>query len=411
LKQHPDKEGELMNTTSNNVSVQGVISNLAKQFRANIQTYAIIVAMIFIWILFAIATGGRYLSAQNVSNLIRQMTVTSFLAVGMVLVIVTGGIDLSVGKVAGFVSVIVAQFQANIWNKILPGQELLTTILSVVVGLGIGTLIGAIQGYIISYLAVPSFIVTLGAQWAFNGGILIVTQGKTIPANQPLFSWIGQGYLKPTAGWVVAIGVIVLLFYTMFNSRQKKRRYGFELSPLYMDILKTALYSVLILIYVVVVNSFNGVSIPVLLLAISAVVMAYVSNNTRFGRYAYAIGGNREAARLSGVNIKKNVFSIFVVMGLLCGVSGVVLASYIGYGTVAAGQGYELDAIASCILGGTSTLGGEGTVFGAMIGALIMASLTNGLQILNVPSSWQYVVKGIVLILAVYTDVYFKKNR
>ncbi len=400
-----------MNTTSNNNSVQSVVSNLTKQFRANIQTYAIIVAMIFIWILFTIATGGLYLSPQNISNLIRQMTVTSFLAVGMVLVIVTGNIDLSVGKVAGFVSVIVAQFQAEIWNMILPDRPLLTTILSVVIGLAAGTLIGTLQGYIISYLAVPSFIVTLGAQWAFNGGILIVTQGKTIPANQPLFSWIGQGYLKPTAGWIVAAGVIVTLFYTMLNNRQKKRRYGFELSPLYMDILKTALYSVLIVVYVAIVNSFNGVSIPVLLLAISAVVMAYVSNNTRFGRYAYAIGGNREAARLSGVNIKKNVFSIFVVMGLLCGVSGIVLASYIGYGTVAAGGGYELDAIASCILGGTSTLGGEGTVFGAMIGSLIMASLTNGLQILNVPSSWQYVVKGIVLILAVYTDVYFKKNR
>ncbi len=400
-----------MNTTSNNGSVQSVVSNLTKQFRTNIQTYAIIVAMVFLWILFSIATGGLYLSAQNISNLIRQMTVTSFLAVGMVLVIVTGGIDLSVGKVAGFVSVIVAQLQANVWHKIFPEQELLAAVLSVVVGLAIGTLIGALQGYIISYLAVPSFIVTLGAQWAFNGGILIVTQGKTIPANQPSFSWIGQGYLKPTHGWIVAAGVVVLLFYTMFNSRQKKRRYGFELSPLYMDVLKTALYSVLILAYVAIVNSFNGVSIPVLLLAIAAVVMAYVSNNTRFGRYAYAIGGNREAARLSGVNIKKNVFSIFVVMGLLCGVSGIVLASYIGYGTVAAGQGYELDAIASCILGGTSTLGGEGTVFGAMVGALIMASLTNGLQILNVPSSWQYVVKGIVLILAVYTDVYFKKNR
>jgi D-xylose transport system permease protein len=406
-----DKEGELMNTTSNNGSVQGVVSNLTKQFRANIQTYAIIVAMIFIWILFSIATGGLYISPQNISNLIRQMTVTSFLAVGMVLVIVTGNIDLSVGKVAGFVSVIVAQFQADIWNMIIPDQPLLTTILSVIIGLLAGTLIGALQGYIISYLAVPSFIVTLGAQWAFNGGILIVTQGRTIPANQPLFSWIGQGYLRPTAGWIVTAGVIAALFYSMFTSRQKKRRYGFELSPLYMDVLKTALYSVLLVAYVAVVNSFNGVSIPVLLLAVSAVVMAYVSNNTRFGRYAYAIGGNREAARLSGVNIKKNVFSIFVVMGLLCGVSGIVLASYIGYGTVAAGQGYELDAIASCILGGTSTLGGEGTVFGAMIGSLIMASLTNGLQILNVPSSWQYVVKGIVLILAVYTDVYFKKNR
>ena len=400
-----------MNTISKNCSVHDAVSTLAKQFRANIQTYAIIVAMIFIWILFSIATGGLYLSPQNISNLIRQITVTAFLSVGMVLIIVTGNIDLSVGKVAGFVSVIVAQFQAEIWNMILPDRPLLTTILSVVIGLAVGTLIGAFQGYVVSYLAVPSFIVTLGAQWAFNGGILIVTQGKTIPANQPLFSWIGQGYLKPTAGWIVAAGVIVLLFYTMFNSRQKKRRYGFELSPLYLDVLKTVLYSVLIVAYVAIVNSFNGVQIPVLLLALAAVVMSYVSNNTRFGRYAYAIGGNREAARLSGVNIKKNVFTIFVIMGLLCGVSGVVLASYIGYGTVAAGGGYELDAIASCILGGTSTLGGEGTVFGAMIGSLIMASLTNGLQILNVPASWQYVVKGAVLILAVYTDVYFKKNR
>jgi D-xylose transport system permease protein len=400
-----------MNTTSNNGSMQDVVSNLVAQFRTNIQTYAIIVAMIFIWILFSIATGGLYISPQNISNLIRQMTVTSFLSVGMVLVIVTGNIDLSVGKVAGFVSVIVAQLQANIWNTILPEQELLTTILSVIVGLAVGTLIGAFQGYIISYLAVPSFIVTLGALWAFNGGILIVTQGKTIPANQPLFSWIGQGYLESTAGWIVAMVVILALFYTTFNGRQKKRRYGFELAPLYMDIFKTALYAVLIVAYVAIVNSFNGVSIPVLLLAIATVVMSYVSNNTRFGRYAYAIGGNREAARLSGVNIKKNVFNVFVVMGLLVGVSGTVLASYIGYGTVAAGQGYELDAIASCILGGTSTLGGEGTVFGAIIGSLIMASLTNGLQILNVPSSWQYVVKGIVLILAVYTDVYFKKRR
>jgi D-xylose transport system permease protein len=412
-KQHieEEEEGKLMNTTSNNGSMQGVVANLTKQFRTNIQTYAIIVALIFIWILFTITTGGLYMTPQNISNLIRQMTVTSFLAVGMVLVIVTGNIDLSVGKAAGFVSVIVAQFQAVIWNRILPDQPLLTTILSVVIGLLAGILIGAFQGYIISYLAVPSFIVTLGAQWAFNGGILIVTQGRTIPANQPLFSWIGQGYLRPTSGWIVAIGVILALFYGMFNNRQKKLRYGFELAPLYMDVLKGALYTALIVVYVAVVNSFNGVSIPVLLLAAATVIMSYVSNNTRFGRYSYAIGGNLEAARLSGVNIKRVVLNVFIVMGLLGGVAGIVLASYIGYGTVAAGQGYELDAIASCILGGTSTLGGEGTVFGAIIGSLIMASLTNGLQILNVPSSWQYVVKGIVLILAVYTDVYFKRRR
>ena len=178
-----------------------------------------------------------------------------------------------------------------------------------------------------------------------------------------------------------------------------------------MDILGTLFFSALVIIYVVVVNFYNGIQVPVLLLAVTAMIMAYVSNNTRFGRYAYAIGGNSEAARLSGINLKRNIFLVFVLMGFLCGVAGIVLASYVGYGTVAAGEGYELDAIAACILGGTSTLGGVGTIFGAMIGGLIMASLTNGLQMLNVPAAYQYVVKGAVLILAVYADVYFKKNR
>jgi D-xylose transport system permease protein len=162
---------------------------------------------------------------------------------------------------------------------------------------------------------------------------------------------------------------------------------------------------------VATVNQYNGVQIPVLLLAIVAVIVGYMATNTRFGRYAYAIGGNREAARLSGVNIRQNIFFVFVLMGFLCGVSGTALASYVGYGTIAAGQGYELDAIAACILGGTSTLGGEGTIFGAMVGALIMASLTNGLQMLNVQPAWQYLLKGLVLVVAVYADVQLKKNR
>jgi D-xylose transport system permease protein len=339
------------------------------------------------------------------------MTVTAFLSVGMVLVIVTGNIDLSVGKLAGFVSVVVAYFQARVWTQILPNQELLTTAISVLAGLGTGVLAGVVQGYIISYLRVPAFIVTLGGMWFFNGAILIVTEGKTVPANQPIFSVIAQGYLPATAGWILAVAIVALLFYTMFSGRQKKRRYGFELGALYLDLLKTALFGVLVLGYVFMVSKYNGVSIPVLLLAFVAVVIAYVSNNTRFGRYAYAIGGNREAARLSGVNINNNIFLIFVLMGFLCGISGVVLASYVGYGTIAAGQGYELDAIASCILGGTSPLGGEGTIFGAMVGALIMASLTNGLQILNVPAAYQYLLKSIVLVMAVYLDVYIKKNR
>lgn len=386
-------------------------SEITKRFRQNIQTYAIIFAMIAIWILFQILTNGFYLSAQNFSNLFRQMTVTSFLATGMVLVIVTGNIDLSVGKLAGFVSVVVAYFQANIWNSVFPEQPIIAAVLSVLVGLIVGTLFGVFQGYIISYMNVPAFIVTLGGMFILRGGILIITEGKTIPANQPGFDQIAQGYLPVWAGWLLAAVIVGLLILNMFRGRARKKQYGFEVSSIYLDILGTVFFSALVIVYIFLVNQYNGIQAPVLLLVITALIMAYVSNNTRFGRYAYAIGGNREAARLSGINIKWNVFLIFALMGLLCGIAGIVLASYVGYGTVAAGEGYELDAIAACILGGTSTLGGIGTIFGAMIGGLIMASLTNGLQMLNVPAAFQYLVKGVVLILAVYADVYFKKNR
>jgi D-xylose transport system permease protein len=312
---------------------------------------------------------------------------------------------------AGFVSVVVAYFQAEIWYALIPNQPILAAVLSVIVGLLIGLLFGVIQGYIVAYLRVPSFILTLGTQWILNGAILVVTEGKKIPANQPGFDYIAQGYLSPTAGWIVALLVVGVMFLAMMRGRKKKSEYGFELSPLPFDILRTALGAALLLIYVLIVNQYNGVQIPVMLLAVVAVVMAYVSTNTPFGRYAYAIGGNSEASRLSGVNIKKNIFTVFVVMGLLCGVAGIVLASYVGYGTIAAGGGYELDAIASCILGGTSTLGGVGTISGSVIGSLIMASLTNGLQMMNVPAAWQYILKGLVLIAAVYADVYLKKRR
>jgi len=326
-------------------------------------------------------------------------------------VMVIGGIDLSVGKLAGFVSVVVALFQRDIWITIIPDQPILAAVLSVIVGLITGALFGVFQAYIIAYLRVPAFIVTLGGQFILNGGILLVTQGKTIAANQPGFSAIGQGYLDPTPGWFLAGAVIVIMFMLMFRDRTNKIRYGFQAKPLYQDILKTSFFSLLVLLYVFIVNQYSGIPYPVLILALTVVIVSYVSTNTRFGRYAYAIGGNREAARLSGINIKKQTFLIFVLMGLLCGLGGVVLASYVGYGTISAGAGYELDAIASCVLGGTSTLGGSGTIFGAMVGALIMTSLNTGLQMMNVAPAWQYVLRGAVLVLAVVIDVYFKKNK
>ena len=387
-------------------------SKISQLFRINIQTYGLIIALVIIWVFFSITTKGIYLSPQNFSNLFRQMTITAILSVGMVLVIVATHIDLSVGKLAGFISVIVAVLQARTWNTYLPdASPVLTTTLSVLIGLLAGTLYGVLQGYIIAVQRVPAFIVTLGSMWILNGLILVVTAGKTIPANQPLFSEIAQGYLSPTIGWIGALVVAVLMFVFMFDGRRRKTRYGFSLSPLGLDVLKTAFFATLLFGYVFYVNKYSGVQNPVLLLAILVVIVTYISNNTKFGRYVYAVGGNREAARLSGINITANTFWIFVLMGFLCGVSGIVMASYVGYGTIAAGNGYELFAIAACFLGGTSTLGGEGTVVGAMIGALIMASLTNGLQIMNFPAAWQYVVSGVVLVIAVLGDVYLKRGR
>jgi len=386
-------------------------SELLQVLRLNVQTYTILLALIGIWAIFFFTTNGTYLAPQNISNLFRQMSVTAFLAAGMVLVIVTGNIDLSVGKLAGFVSVVAAYLQANVWFKYLPDQPLLSAVLTVVVSLLVGSLFGALQGYIISYLRVPSFIVTLGGQWLLTGLILLVTAGKTIPANQPWFSDIAQGYVPVMWGWVFGVVAIGFLFWNMFRSRNNKRKHGFELGSIYIDLLATGFTALILIVYVYNVNSYKGIQNPVLLLGITAMIMIYLSNNTRFGRYSYAIGGNRDAARLSGISISGMIFKIFILMGFLSGVGGVVLASYVGYGTTAAGAGYELDAIASCILGGTSTLGGVGTIQGAMIGALIIASLSTGLQMMNVAPAWQYVLKAIVLVLAVLADVYFKKNR
>jgi D-xylose transport system permease protein len=379
--------------------------------RRNIQTYTLLIAVVVIWVIFYFLTGGSYLDPQNISNLFRQMSVTSFLSLGMVLVIVTGSIDLSVGKLAGFVSVVCAYLQYFTWYSLFPNQPLLAAILSVICGLLVGTLAGALQGYFIAFHGLPAFIVTLGGMWLFNGLILWRTAGKTIAAHQAYFSSIAQGYIPPIWGWIIFAIILALLVWNVFSSRRGKAKYGFTLRPLYRDLLNAAIPAVLIAAYLFSVNAYKGIPAPVLLLAVVAMVMMYVANNTRFGRYVYAIGGNREAARLSGINITSVLFRVFVLMGFLCGVAGIVLASYVGYGTIAAGQGYELDAIAACILGGTSPLGGVGTIPGALIGALIIGSLSTGLQMMNVAPAWQFVVKAVILVLAVLVDVYFKKNR
>lgn len=405
-------------------------NSLVDVFRKNLRSSILVLALLVIWLGFGIATPG-YLSADHIQNILTQMAIIAIMACGMVFVIVTGGIDLSVGYGAGFVSVFAAallyfKIVENPIHALFPllsvqGLEIATAVVTVLLSMLLGVLIGVFQGSVIAFLAVPPFIATLGGMFIFKSGILLVTQGKSIfISKNDTYKFIAQGLLPPAAGLVLAAAVAAILFAMVFAGRKRKQRYGIALRPLGLDLAKAAAFSVLIFGYVLIVNrtfdptanaNVRGVPFLVVILAIIAALMSYISTNTRFGRYAYAIGGNREAARLSGINIKKSIFGIFVTMGALTGVSGIALAAYVGSGTTGAGGGYELDVIASCILGGTSTLGGEGTVVGAVIGALIMQSLSNGLQMMNVNSNVQYLIKGLVLILAVWADISMKKKK
>ncbi len=390
-------------------------------FRKNIRSYILVIALVIIWLGFGVAQPA-YLSADHIQDIFMQMAIIAIMACGMVFVIVTGGIDLSVGFGAGFVSVVAAAllYRQVIENPLaalgLSGTtlEVVTALIVTVIGIALGTLIGVLQGSIIAFLLVPPFITTLGGFNIWKSGILMVTGGKSLfISRNDTYKFIAQGRIPELAGIIIAVLVTIILFVALFRSRARKQKYGIQMSSLTWELIRTAIFAALIFGYVFIVNgaSVPGVPFLVLILSAIAILMSYVSNNTRFGRYAYAIGGNREAARLSGINIKKSLFSVYVTMGALMGVSGVALAAYVGSGTTAAGSGYELDVIASCILGGTSTLGGEGTVFGAVIGALIMQSLSNGLQMLNVNSNLQYMIKGVVLILAVWADITMKKKK
>lgn len=407
--------GALSETGSNTLQ-----DKLATLMRTNLKTYTMLLALLFIWLLFGFLTDWIFFSPRNLSNLFRQMTIVSFLSIGMVLVIVTGNIDLSVGSAVGLVSATTAYLQAiflpPILENFMPGMEIVTrgyliTAITLCSGLVVGIIIGVCQGTLIAYLGIPAFIVTLGGMLIFRGGVLGVTQGKTIVPIEDSFRLIAQGYLPNSLGLILGLVSVAFIFFWMLHNRRLKHTYGFTLRPLYLDLLQAMALSTVVVVFVQLMNSYRGIPSPVLVLAVTALIFGYIASNTRLGRYAYALGGNKEATRLSGVNIQRNVFYIFVLMGGLTGVSGCMLTGYVAAGTSIGGVNYELEAIAACVIGGTSLMGGEGSIAGAIVGSLIMASLLNGMSVMNMPAFWQFVIRGLVLIIAVYIDVVSKKNR
>ncbi len=403
-------------TSTANIS----LATITKSIRANFRTYTMLIALALIWLLFGFMTDWVFFEPRNLSNLFRQMTIVSFLAIGMVLVITTGNIDLSVGSTVGLVSALVAKLQVAVIPALLvglfpsignEGAGLPNTIVAIVIGLLVGLLIGVGQGAMIAYLKIPAFIVTLGGMLIYRGGVLAVTQGKTLSIYEESFRLIAQGYLPNGLGWALGVLVVVAIALSMLHGRRQRKAFGFALPPLRRDVTRAGVLSLLVVTFVLIMNQYRGIPNPVLLMAIVAVLFTYLANNTKFGRYSYALGGNKEATRLSGININRVVFGVFALMGLMCGISGIVLTGYVAAGTIGGGVNYELEAIAACVIGGTSLMGGEGTIPGAIVGSLIMASLLNGMSVMNMEVFWQYIIRGGVLVAAVYVDVLSKQNR
>lgn len=370
-------------------------------FKFNLRAYSLIIALVLIGLIFGFFTDWTFLSSRNLSNLFRQMSVISILATGMTLVIVAGQIDLSVGSLLGLTGGIAAILQVWLgWN----------TFTAVIAALIVGVVLGGCQGWLVAYKKVPSFIVTLGGMMVFRGILLGVSQGETIAPLQDSFKEIGQSYFPYVPGYILGIVMVVLLFFFTVRKRNKRRNLGLTLAPPIAEYGKVSLYSFVTLLFVYMMNRYFGIPVPILIVLVLGLIFSFIAAKTGFGRYVYAIGGNAEAAKFSGINIKRYLLSVFVIMGALSAVAGVILTGRLNAATVDAGQMNELDAIAACVIGGTSLMGGTGSIVGSIIGALVMVSLDNGMSMMNIQPFWQYIVKGLILVLAVWMDISAKKK-
>jgi len=369
-----------------------------------LRAYTMLLALIVIWLFFQWATidaahpYGIFLGAINFSKLLQQTAVTGVLAVGMLMVIVSGNIDLSVGAVVGLAGGIAAMTQ---------GWGLVPSLLSAI---AVGLIIGALQGALTAYVNIPSFIVTLGGLQAWRGLILKFSKGATIPVELPFFRSLGRDVINQRVGYGLALAAIVLIVLTNLRRNRARQRHGLKAISAASTAARILIPALVIVAFITLMNQGGGLPIPVIFLVIVALAGAFLTANTTFGRYLYAIGGNPDAARLSGINLQRYILAAFCLMGALAGLASILHTARVGSASPDAGTLMELDAIASCVIGGTSLMGGRGTVFGAVLGALILASLDNGMSLLNVENWAQYVVKGGVLVAAVGFDMYGRRK-
>ena len=402
-------------------------------------------ALLLIWIGFHIYSAalnggeGLFLTPRNLWNLLVQTASVAVMATGMVLVIVMRHIDLSVGAILGFVSTIIGVTQVQILPHYVGLDSPMIWILTVILGLAIGAAIGAFHGSLVAYLGIPAFIVTLGGQLFWRGAAWWVTSGQTIAPLDERFALMGGGPLGSIgaiASWILGALACVGIVFGLWAGRKKRARYNFPQRPMWAEILLAVVGCCVALGASALVNAYpwpervaaryaeahnipvpdggliisTGYAIPVLIALVVGAIMTFVSNRTRFGRYVYAIGGNPEAAELAGVNTKKITVLVFTLMGVLAAVSACIESARLDSATNVLGQFEELYVIAAAVIGGTSLAGGVGTIYGALIGALVIQSLHSGMVLLGFDSAFQQMVVGVVLVGAVGLDTYYRKR-
>lgn len=419
-------------------AVRSSLSSLEVDFRL----FGMVAALVVLWLVFNALSDGRFLTPRNLWNLSVQSAAVAVMTTGMVLIIVSRNIDLSIGSILGFTAMVMALLQTE-WlpNGLGLGlDQPYTWAIVVVVGILLGAAIGALQGFIIAFIGVPSFVVTLGGLLIWRGAAFQLASGRTIAPLDSLFQLLGggpRGSLGETLSWVLGGIVIVGIGFGLVANRRRRRRYGFPVRPVWADAAIGVIGSLLVAAAVSVANSYpwperlaeewaieqgipvppggliipTGIAFPVVIALGIAVLMAFIAARRRFGRYVYAIGGNPEAAVLAGINTRWTIMKTFIVMGALAAVAAVIITARLNAGVSALGTGAELQVIAAAVIGGTSFAGGIGTIAGGVLGAVVMQSLSTGMTLIGVENSSQDIVAGVVLVVAVGFDAWLRRRR
>jgi putative multiple sugar transport system permease protein len=385
------------------------MKTLSNLFKSNIREYGMLIALVAIMIFFQFTTNGILFRPINITNLVLQNSYIIVMALGMLLIIVSGWIDLSVGSVAAFVGAVAAVLMVKLgvhWS------------LTMVICLFVGALVGAWQGYWVAYVKIPAFIVTLAGMLIFRGLTLLILQGEAVGPFPIPFQRLSTGFIPDFFNYegfhitTMLIGIVMVAFIVFmdYRDRQNQLRYGFDVTPLYFFIAKNLLISGAILGLCYLMASYKGLPNVLIVMGVLIAIFAFITSQTVIGRRIYAMGGNEKAARLSGVNTPRLLFLTFVNMGVLAALAGMIVAARLNTATPKAGVGFELDVIAACFIGGASASGGIGTIIGAVVGAFVIGVMNNGMSIMGIGIDWQQAIKGFVLLMAVFFDVY-NKNK